>query len=384
MNQAHHQPGGIYIHVPFCVRKCSYCDFYSCTNLHCIPDYLDAVASEIDMTPKALFFADTIYFGGGTPSLLSPEDIKHLIDWVCRRFDIAPGVEITMEVNPGTVTAQNLAALRLAGVNRINIGVQSFQNESLSFLTRIHSAEDSVRAVEAACSAGFENIGLDLIYGLPQQTETMWEEDLRAAVHLNPRHLSCYMLTYEPGTRMTEHLHSGRFQALPDDQLARLYALTLRFLAENGFFQYEVSNFSASLETRSRHNQKYWSHAPYLGFGPSAHSFNGHQRFWNVGSIEDYLERIRRGQMPTEAKEDLTRPQLMMETLYLRLRCVDGICISGFETRFDADFDGLFGAVITRCQAEGLLQKNGDCVCLTQKGMLFADGIASQFIDALN
>lgn len=377
------QPGGIYFHVPFCVRKCPYCDFYSCTDLDRIPEYVAAVAAEIKMTPDADFCADSLYFGGGTPSLLPPKAIQQLIDAACSRFNVASAAEITMEANPGTVNSRNLAGFRRAGVNRINIGVQSFQDAALLFLSRIHSADDGVRAVEQAKAAGFDNMGLDLIYGLPGQSEALWESDLRAAVRLNPRHLSCYILTYEPGTRMTEDLRSGRFQALPDDQVARLYALTPRFLAKNGFLQYEVSNFAASFETRSRHNQKYWNHLPYFGFGPSAHSFTKNQRFWNARSLDDYLEKIRQGRLPTQAKEDLTPRQLMMETLYLRLRCVDGIMVSEFDKRFDVVFDQMFDVVIERYQADNLLERSGDYCGLTRKGMLFADAIASGFIDLI-
>ena len=383
MNSFQNQKGGIYIHVPFCVKKCAYCDFYSCTAFKKIPEYLDALVDEMKMTPDFPSCVDTIYFGGGTPSLLEGGQIQRLIDAVYKKFHVIPDPEITIEANPGTVNAQNLADYQRAGINRINIGVQSFSDRTLAFLSRIHSAEDAVCAVEMARSAGFDNIGLDLIYGLPGQTQRLWLSDLKAAITLKPRHLSCYMLTYEPGTQMENNLINGRFRPLPDKVVGKLYELTVRYLAGNGFNQYEVSNFSTSRKTRSRHNQKYWSHAPYMGFGPSAHSLINKRRSWNVRSLETYLHQIAQGKPPLEEAEELTPRQLMMETLYLRLRCVDGISITDFERRFHIEFKRLFGSVISTYETDGFLEIINDQCRLTRKGMLFADGVAARFIDAI-
>jgi len=377
------QNGGIYIHVPFCVRKCAYCDFYSCTALNKIPEYLDALIHEMEMVQDFPSCFDTIYFGGGTPSTLEPEQIQRVIDSVCKRFSIAPNPEITIEANPGTVNVEKLAGYQQAGINRINIGVQSFSDRTLAFLSRIHSAEDAVCAVEMARSAGLNNIGLDLIYGLPGQTQRLWLSDLKAAIALGPQHLSCYMLTYEPGTQMENNLISGRFRPLPDKAVGQLYELTVRYLADSGLDQYEVSNFSTSRKTRSRHNQKYWTHAPYMGLGPAAHSMIGNRRSWNVRSLETYLRRIGQGQLPIEETEELDRRQLMMETLYLRLRCVDGISITDFERQFDLDFKQLFDSAISMVAADGFLEIINDQCRLTRKGMLFADGVAARFIDVI-
>ncbi len=274
------------------------------------------------------------------------------------------------------------------GINRINIGVQSFSDFFLGFLSRIHTAKEAIDSFESARSAGFDNIGLDLIYGLPGQTERMWQADLQAAIDLRPEHLSCYMLTYEPGTRMERNLRNNFFQPLSDKTVGQLYEFTVQYLEDNGYGQYEVSNFSTSHQTRSKHNQKYWTHAPYIGLGPSAHSFMANQRSWNIRSLEVYLDKTGQGQLPVEDTEELDLKQLMMEALYLRLRCVDGFSIPEFEKRFDVDFTQLFGAVVSAYESEGYFeisdnQSRSSKCRLTRKGMLFADSIASRFIDLI-
>ncbi|MDO9262464.1 MAG: radical SAM family heme chaperone HemW, partial [Desulfosalsimonadaceae bacterium] len=353
------------------------------TDLDKIPLYLQSVVEEIRRVEEPPSRVDSLYFGGGTPSLLEPVQVGQLVDAVCRRFDVAAGTEITLEVNPGTVSHEKLSGYRRAGVNRLNIGVQSFRDASLGFLSRIHTADQAVQCVEMARSAGFDNIGLDLIYGLPGQTVQQWQADLQSAVDLRPEHLSCYMLTYEPGTRLTLDLKENRNKALPEGAVGALYELTVAYLADHGLPQYEVSNFSTATATRSRHNQKYWIHAPYIGLGPSAHSFVNNRRRWNVRSVDGYLRQIQSGQSPTEGSECLDRQQLMMEAIYLGLRCVDGIGISGFENRFHADFKTLFGPLVTEYASDGYLEAaNGRCR-LTRRGMLFSDTIAARFIQRI-
>jgi oxygen-independent coproporphyrinogen-3 oxidase len=388
MDKTQEEKGGIYIHVPFCVKKCAYCDFYSCTELDKIPVYVDALIHEMDMVTDFSFSADTLYFGGGTPSLLKQDQIQVLVKAAADRFQLSQNTEITIEANPGTVTADSLTGFHQAGVNRINIGVQSFSDFSLGFLSRIHTANEAIASFESARAAGFENIGLDLIYGLPGQTERMWQDDLDAAIDLRPEHLSCYMLTYEPGTRMTNNLRNNIFRQLSDKFVGRLYEFTVQYLEDNGYCQYEVSNFSISTQTRSKHNQKYWTHAPYIGLGPSAHSYKDTRRSWNVRSLELYLDKTGRGKCPVEDTEKLDFKQLMMETLYLRLRCVDGISIPAFEKRFDVNFMQFFGAVVSAYESDGHLEiidnQSRSIKCrLTRKGMLFADSIASRFIDLI-
>ncbi len=383
VNANHEKNTGIYIHIPFCVKKCAYCDFYSITDLEIIPSFVQSLVREVKMVDAPVSDVDTIYIGGGTPSLLNPENIGCLIDTICNRFCVISASEITMEVNPGTVTPEKFAGYRKAGVNRINIGVQSFSDQSLDFLSRIHTADDAVCCIKDARRAGFENIGLDLIYGLPEQTEKTWRFDLESALKFTPQHLSCYMLTYEPDTPMTMDLMYKRFKALSEGKTGALFDFTARFLEENGYLQYEVSNFASSIKTRSSHNQKYWSNVPYIGLGPSAHSFIDNCRSWNVRSVNKYMQRIQAGQRPVAETEILDTKQQMMEVIYLRLRCVEGICMADFETRFNVCFNQSFGHVVDLFESKRFIKiVDGHCR-LTSSGMRFSDSIAARFIEEI-
>lgn len=374
---------GIYIHIPFCIRKCPYCDFYSITDLSVIPRFVRAVVREIEMTAVRPVMADTIFFGGGTPSLLNAGQIAGILEAVHRCFNISDDTEITMEVNPGALDAGGLRDLHEAGINRLNIGIQSFCDPALDFLGRIHTAADGMRAFAAARDAGFDNIGLDLMFGLPGRTPDQWQRDLETAVHLSPEHLSCYQLTYETGTRMAADLEANRFRPLPEENAGKMFEQTGRFLASAGYERYEISNFAASPSRRSRHNLKYWTFAPYLGFGPSAHSFSGCRRFWNVRDVADYLSRIDAGESPMEADETLDRNRQMTEAVYLGLRLADGISIAGFENRFQVGFASLFGGIVTFFESRDFLKADSGRCRLTPKGMGFADSIVARFIEAV-
>ncbi len=375
------EPGGIYIHVPFCVRRCLYCDFYSESDLLRMPAYLDALDREIGMAePPASPAFDTVYFGGGTPSLLDPDHVARILARVRGRLALSADAEITLEANPGTVTPETLTAFRRAGVNRLNIGVQSFSDAALRFLGRIHSAEDARAAVGWAMDAGYDNIGLDLIYGLAGQTETDWIADMRAAVALRPHHLSCYMLTYAQGTALTGLKDRGAFAPLPDERVGELFQTAVRFLADNGFAQYEISNFACAAEKRSRHNRKYWSFVPYLGFGPAAHSFIAPERWWNTGSLDRYIGLTERGRPPVEERETVTYPQQIIEAVYLGLRHNDGIGMADFEARFGFRFDKIFGSVLAELQKHGWVQNDAARCALTPAGMQLLDAITAMFV----
>lgn len=374
---------GIYIHIPFCIRKCPYCDFYSVTDLFLISRFVSAVIREIEMTDRPPAQVDTIFFGGGTPSVLDARQIGGILDAIRRCFDVFTDVEITMEINPGTLDARGLMSFHDAGVNRLSIGIQSFYDPALGFLGRIHTAADGLRAFAAARDAGFDNIGLDLIFGLPGQTLAQWQQDLETAVRLGPEHLSCYQLTYEAGTRMSADLEAKKFHVLNEAGAAEMFEQTGRFLTSAGYERYEISNFAVSPSKRSRHNLKYWTFAPYLGFGPSAHSFAACRRSWNVRDIGDYLARINAGGLPTEGGETLDRTRQMTEAIYLGLRLADGISIAEFENRFQTEFSAQFGDVTVLFESRGFLViENGRCF-LTRQGMRFADGIAGRLIEAI-
>lgn len=372
---------GLYVHIPFCVRKCPYCDFYSVAD-GTFPRkrFIDAVTAEMRLAKDFPLF-DTLYLGGGTPSVLSADEIRTIIETAFCVFGFAEKSEITVEANPGTVDMEKLAGFKDAGINRINIGVQSFSDDILRFLGRIHSSDESRKALEWSRSAGFENLGLDLIYGVPGQTPESWRSELRTAVDFEPEHLSCYSLTFEPGTPMASDLGQNRFHQIPEDGIAEMFETAMDFLETNGYRQYEISNYSKSKSTRSKHNMKYWSSTPYLGVGPSAHSFDEPERWWNAASVEEYCQAVESGNLPILEKETLTTEQRITEAIYLGLRKTDGIRIDEFERQYGIGFNDTYGHTIARLKEDGLvLTDHGRCR-LTRKGILFADGIAAMLIE---
>lgn len=323
---------------------------------------------------------DTLYIGGGTPSVLEPSEINRIIEKAFSLFKITSDPEITIEVNPGTVTLESLNRFKESGINRINIGIQSFEDSNLKFLGRIHTAEEGKTAIKHARDAGFENIGLDLINGIPGQTEKAWLSDLKKALRFEPEHISCYMLTYESGTRMHKDLKSGKFSPLPESLAAAMFGSTADFLEKNGYIHYEISNFARSEETKSRHNMKYWSYAPYLGFGPSSHSFYGTRRSWNRQNVSDYIKKVEAGTPPVEGKENLTRQQQIMEAIFLGLRQKSGIDIGFFDEKFNARFEDIFSETISDLSGKKLIIISNNRCALTKKGMVLLDSICAEFV----
>lgn len=384
------QPAGLYIHIPFCLKKCPYCDFYSITDLSLQPAFLDALASEMNMTREHVTVFDTVYIGGGTPSVLDINLIDNIIRTAHQCFNILPNAEITLEINPGTATLAKLKGYRQTGVNRINIGVQSFNSANLEFLRRIHSAGEAQMAVGWAHTAGYENVGLDLIYGIPGQTESSWLKDLRLAVEFHPQHLSCYMLSFEPGTPMHKDLQKGAFTPLPDPNVCGLFETTQSFLTANGYVQYEISNFARKVidtpginsahSNVSRHNMKYWNFLPYIGLGPSAHSFIEPQRYWNHSNVDKYVQKLSAGRLPRAGKESLSREQLMIEAVYLGLRQAKGIEVDAFDKKFGVNFKAMFNGAVADLEEKGLVTIAQNRFALTPKGMLYLDSIAAIFI----
>jgi oxygen-independent coproporphyrinogen-3 oxidase len=352
-------PAGIYIHVPFCRAKCPYCDFYSITDPQSISDYIDALLVELTLYRQAGVYADSIYFGGGTPSVLAPRQVARVMDGIHACFSVAPDAETTLEVNPGDGRPKKTGAYRETGINRLNIGLQSLNDQTLSFLGRIHTAEKGVDTYRRAREAGFENVGLDLIYGVPGQTRERWETELSDVVALAPDHLSCYTLTLEPGTPMAAQVHSGQIQPMDEQMVGDLFSFTADYLNGNGYRRYEISNFARATtpdgcDRRSRHNRKYWTLAPYLGFGPAAHSFIDNTRWWNHRSLTAYLADLKTGALPVAETETLTREQQIMEFIYLGLRQTDGIDTADFAVRFDEPFFDRFEATVSPLVRERL------------------------------
>jgi oxygen-independent coproporphyrinogen-3 oxidase len=378
-------PAGIYVHIPFCIRKCRYCDFYSVTDISLKAAFMEALFREIACTTCS-FPVDTLYIGGGTPSILAPDDVGRIIHRISGQFNLAPSAEITLEINPGTVTRVSLKAYRENGVNRLNIGVQSFRDDWLAWLGRLHSAEAAVNAFRWARDAGFERIGLDLIYGIPGQSRQAWIADLHQAVSLNPEHLSCYMLTCEPGTPLDGMRCSGEFEPMADDDVGNLFETTVTELSKSGYPLYEISNFARldghdTAINRSRHNQKYWTGSPYLGFGPAAHSYIDPVRYRNHRDIATYIADLMGGRLPIVEKEILDTEQRLTEIIFLGLRTIEGISIPRFEAASGRSFRAMFQDILADPElAERIVWTSERCA-LTLQGMAVMDAIAGLFID---
>ncbi len=369
-------PPGLYIHIPFCRTKCHYCGFYSTTALARVPDFLAAVGKEMDIYRGDFGTFDTIYIGGGTPSVLSVKDLATILDVIADKFNIAPQAEITLEANPGDVSLKLLLDFRRLGINRLNLGIQSFDDDALNFLGRRHSREQAIIAIEIAHKTGFDNLGLDLIYGLPGQSLADWLCTLRQALSFRPSHLSCYQLTLEPRTPLgTRHIN-GEI-SLPDTEMqADFFFQTATALERAGYLHYEVSNFARDTASLSRHNQKYWRHTPYLGLGPAAHSFRNNKRWGNHRDLARYINDLKSNTKPVDTEEMLTSEELRLEALFLGLRTKKGIDLKNFRERYGCDLLTEKKATIELLIERELLETSGGYLRPTLAGMAVADSLA--------
>ncbi len=356
-----------------------YCDFYSETHLSLIPDYLKALETEITLKAESDIVIDTIYLGGGTPSVLDVKQIEGILQAVRARFQVSPEAEITVEINPGTVDAHYFSGLKAMGVNRLSIGVQSFNDDKLKFLHRIHTADEACRAIDHAQMAGFENISLDLIYGVPGETRGSWIRDLKKAMEKKPSHISAYMLTLEPGTPLFGQMKNGVFSPNGNELMSSLFKTTSRYLTQAGFKHYEISNFAKEHAWRSRHNSRYWDLSPYLGFGAAAHSYDGDFRSWNYKNIEKYIADLSSSRLPVEDHETLTLKQKMTEYIMLRLRTLEGIDLNEFQERFQLPFEDKFKDILGRISAEGLGVIENNRFSLNLEGRTYLNGIVETF-----
>ena len=367
---------GLYIHIPFCVSKCHYCDFYSSTSLSSVPDFLNGLFREMEMYRHTFNPFDTVYIGGGTPSLLGPEQLETLLGKARKIFSLMPESEITVETNPADLDQPLLESMRHAGINRINIGIQSFDEKVLGFLGRRHSVKKALSAIEASRKAGFRNIGLDLIYGVPGQNLEGWLDSLDQAVVFLPEHISCYQLTLETATPLGRRYATGEFSIPREEQQREFFLETSRFLNDAGYTHYEVSNFALGSEYTSRHNQKYWDHSPYLGLGPAAHSFQFDQRWWNCRSLAQYLSSVSAGSLPVEGRETLTIEQMQLEALYLGLRTKMGIDLQDFRNRYHADLLTEKKELLVKLKEAELISIQNGHLCPTVAGLAVADRLA--------
>ena len=319
---------------------------------------------------------DTVYIGGGTPSLLSSQQLKDILTSIQKNFDFTSDPEMTIETNPADLDRSLLESMRDMGVNRINIGIQSFEDGVLDFLSRRHSARQAISAIQASRKAGFENIGLDLIYGVPGQDINSWLTTLKEAVAFSPEHLSCYQLTLAAKTPLGIRYQAGEF-LMPGEELQyEFFVKTSEFLKDAGYIHYEVSNFARGTKYASRHNQKYWDHSPYLGLGPSAHSFQDDRRWWNHRSLEQYITGINAGILPVEETEILTTEQLRLEAFYLGLRTKKGVSLHDFKTRYRYDLFAEKREILNKLQEEGFIAIRDGCIYPTQAGLAVADSLA--------
>lgn len=377
----------LYLHIPFCEHKCIYCDFYSIAPKETEENYenlvrrfLTALDREIELRAADKTFQstyETIFFGGGTPSLLSPAAVGTILDRVHRSFSVCDNAEITLETNPGTVDIQKLRAFRSAGVNRMSFGIQSFHEKDLQFLTRIHNSDQAKENVRNAFKAGFDNVSFDLIFALPGQTLERWNSNLAQALELTPTHISCYSLIVEPNTPLYRMVEAKQVTPLVADEDAEMYERTMSVLADAGFEQYEISNF-AKPGFKCRHNLTYWTHGNYLSFGPSAHSFWNGRRWWNVSNVVGYSDALAKGLLPVAGEEQLSSEEWFDETIYLGLRS-EGIHLSSFERRFHKDLLKEFKTTIDNLLTDNFARIEENRLRLTSKGYLLCDEICRSF-----
>ena len=370
---------GIYIHIPFCNSKCAYCGFYSIPSQKHKAEFLEALKQEMASRKDYLQgeTVETIYFGGGTPSMLKVEEIAVLLDLIKDHHDLVDNLEITLEANPDTLSLPYLNGLRAIGVNRLSIGIQSFFDNDLQYLSRRHDSRHARQCVGMAKEAGFENISLDLIYGLPTADADQWNRNLDLFFELDVSHLSAYALTLEPNSILTKQIEMGKAKPVNEDDAIRDYEILCRRTVENGYIHYEISNFCKPGK-HSRHNSSYWFGIPYAGFGPSAHSFDGTSRQWNSSSVDKYViaRSVATWQSTVVEKELLAPEQVYNEYVMLRLRTMWGVDLKYMKREMGERFSEYCERHAEPLIAQGRLSKTREFLFLNDHQMLFADGVA--------
>ncbi len=362
---------GIYIHIPFCKQACHYCNFHFSTSLHYKKEVLEAMRVEIRMQKEYLAgeTPDTVYFGGGTPSLLDETELTELLKTIRDQYTVTATPEITLEANPDDISLQKLQAWQSAGINRLSIGIQSFFDEDLTWMNRAHQADQAINCLELALPL-FPNISIDLIYGTPGLSDARWIKNMETAVSLGIPHLSCYALTVESKTPLDKLIREKKKAATDPDVQAAQFRMGMDYLEAAGYEHYEISNF-AKPGFRSRHNKSYWEGKKYLGIGPSAHSYNGNSRQWNVANNQRYLKEISAGTLPAET-EQLTPVQKLNEKIMIELRTTEGLDFSGMDEQTKSSLLQKSRTYLER----GLMIQEGNRLRLTKEGKLLADGIA--------
>lgn len=376
---------GIYIHIPFCKQACNYCNFHFSTSLQQKDALIQAILAEIELTAIQQSIAsttqviNTIYFGGGTPSILLIQDIKILLSTIHCKFTISPLVEITLEANPDDINLPILIEWKALGINRLSVGVQSFNDEELIWMNRAHTANESIYCIDKILQAGFTNYSIDLIYGSPLLTNQMWQKNVQILMDKKVPHISCYALTVEPKTLLYHQINQQQKINIDTDKQAEQFLLLMQWMHTYGYSHYEISNYCLP-NFESKHNSNYWKNEHYFAFGPAAHSFNGKSRRWNVANNALYIAALQNGTIPFE-EEILTPKELLNEYIMTSLRTKDGLSLQYIQNNF-----GFTKAIAIELKAKQWVQNNkativNNTIILTQQGKLFADGIAVDFFE---
>ena len=378
----------LYLHIPFCKQRCIYCDFYFVTTHKSTRSFVDALCKEIEIQGKAyghLEAVDTIYFGGGTPSQLSNDEVSRILDILHTSFDTSNASELTFEINPDDVDSTYLKALRNSGINRLSIGIQSFSDKDLQWMNRAHTKEQAKAVIDLARDTGFSNFSIDLIFGLPLQTEGTWQHSLLLVQELAPPHISTYSLTVEPGTVLHKRIQNNKDRHPEEENVAHLYRTTMNALRQYGYEHYEVSSFALD-GFRSQHNQAYWTHKNYLGFGPSAHSFWRNEglsatRWKNASNLRMYIDQLASSHHFNLESETISTSELLDEYLMLRLRTIDGLNLRFLSQTFGLDLQKDKGASINRLTQAGLIRiTDTDHLHLTDQGFAVCDAVISELL----
>jgi len=367
---------GIYIHIPFCKIKCMYCDFYSITEREKDADrFVTALCNEISQSflDEYPWIFDTLFIGGGTPSLLNGNQLESILTTVSKKVPFSNLIEKTIEINPGEASLEKLTDFYSLGMNRVSMGVQTLEEELLTFLTRSHSVKQVIETFDHSRTAGFKNLNCDLIYGIPGQTPNIWKRDMNRIIELNPEHISAYSLTVEKGTELFQMVKSNEVTMPCNNESADLFTLTRSFLSYHQYIPYEISNFSKPGK-ECRHNLHYWNIDPYIGFGPSAHSFDGNQRWNNARSLDQYMKKLDEKLSPVSSSETLTPTQKLNEKIGFGLRLNEGIDISNFSEIHKKQFNQ--NVKQYRNKWDGYINEVGNKIKLHEKGFAFADSIA--------
>ena len=371
---------GIYIHTPFCKRRCIYCDFFSTTQSEKKPAYVHALCQELDMRKNYLEGEDieTIYLGGGTPSQLSQKELEEIFSTLYNIYKVKDNAEITLEANPDDLTPEYVHMLRTLPINRISMGIQTFQEETLKLLHRRHTARQAIEAFQRCREADFQNISIDLMYGLPGETLDTWKENLQQAIALRPEHISAYHLIYEEGTALWKLREQHQVEEADEDLSVTLFRTLIEELTHAGYEHYEISNFCLP-GLHSRHNSSYWTGKKYLGCGPSAHSFNGTSRQWNVASLDKYIHAIQQGKLDYEI-EELDIYTRYNDFVITAIRTHWGMSLSQLRSTYGEDLYRYCLRMAKPHLAQGVLEMKGDTLKLTKEGIFISDGIMSDLL----